>query len=303
MSAGDYPRDLIGYGALAPSPRWPQSARIAVQFVLHYQEGGEADILPGDAHAHGAPHEAVDAPLPAQARNLPLESLYEYGSRSGVWRVLRLAQEFGVPLTVFAVARALERHPALARELVGLGHEIACHGWRWIDYQNVPEEQERADLRRAIEVLTRVSGSRPLGWYSGRPSVNTRRLVVEEGGFLYDSDAYNDDLPYWVQSAGRRHLVVPYTLDANDCRFDAAPGFRQGEDFFLYARDSFDALYAEGATAPKMLSIGLHSRLIGRPGRSVALRRLFAHMRAHRDVWFCRRIDIARHWIEHHAPA
>ncbi len=303
MAAQDYPRDLIGYGAQPPDPRWPHGARIAVQFVLNYEEGGEASILHGDDHAESYLHEVVGAaPLP-HARNLQVESVYEYGSRAGVWRVLRLAQEFGIPLTIFAVAMALERHPALARELVGLGHEIASHGWRWIDYQNVPEAEERAHMRRAIEVLTRVTGTRPLGWYSGRLSPNTRRLVVEEGGFLYDADAYNDDLPYWVKQSGRNHLVVPYTLDVNDMKFGTAQGFNQGEDFFIYARDAFDALYAEGATAPKMMSIGLHTRLIGRPGRIIALRRLFEHMRARRDVWFCRRIDIARHWIEVHPPA
>ncbi|HEY6453876.1 MAG TPA: polysaccharide deacetylase family protein [Steroidobacteraceae bacterium] len=273
MASSENSRDLIGYGAQPPNPRWPKGARIAVQFVLNYEVDGEANGAGGDS-------------------NLPAQSVYEYGSRAGVWRVLRLAQEFGVPLTIFAVAMALEQHPGLARELVGLGHEIASHGWRWIDYQHVPEAQERAEMRRAIEVLTRVTGSRPLGWYSGRPSPNTRKLVVEEGGFLYDADACNDDLPYWVKQSGRDHLVVPYTLDIND----------QGEDFYDYARDAYEALYEEGAVAPKMMSIGLHARRIGQPGRSVALRRLFAHMRSHRDVWFCRRIDVARHWIEHHPP-
>ncbi len=302
MASSEYPRDLIGYGAQPPNPRWPQGARIAVQFVMNYEEGGEASILHGDAHAESYLHEVVGTPPLQGTRNLQIESVYEYGSRAGVWRVLRLAQEFQVPMTIFAVAMALERHPALARELIGLGHEIASHGWRWIDYQNVSEEQERADMLRAIEVLTRVTGSRPLGWYTGRLSPNTRRLVVEEGGFLYDADAYNDDLPYWVEESGRNHLVVPYTLDVNDMKFGTAQGFSQGEDFYIYARDAFDALYAEGASAPKMMSIGLHTRLIGRPGRIVALRRLLTHMRAHRDVWFCRRIDIARHWIENHPP-
>ncbi len=273
MASSENSRDLIGYGAHPPNPLWPKGARIAVQFVLNYEVGAEASTAQG-------------------ADNLPAQSAYEYGSRAGVWRVLRLAQEFGVPLTIFAVAMALEQHPALARELVGLGHEIASHGGRWLDSPQVPEEQERADIRRAIEVLTRVTGSRPLGWYSGRPSANTRKLIVEEGGFLYDADACSDDLPYWVKHSGRHHLVVPYTLDIND----------QGEAFYEYARDAYDALYEEGAAAPKMMSIGLHTRLIGQPGRSVALRRLFAHMRSHRDVWFCRRIDIARHWIEHHRP-
>ncbi len=296
----DYPRDLIGYGPHPPDPRWPDRARVAVQFVLNYEEGGEASVLHGDAHAECYLHEVVGTPPLPQARNLQVESVYEYGSRAGVWRILRLCREFDIPLTIFAVAMALERHPDLARELVAGGHEIASHGWRWIDYQNVPEAQERADMRRAIEVLTRLAGSRPLGWYTGRLSPNTRRLVVEEGGFLYDADAYNDDLPYWVTQDGRPHLVVPYTLDVNDMKFGTAQGFNQGQDFFCYARDAFDALYAEGSSQPKMMSIGLHTRLIGRPGRIMGLRRLFEHVRAHRDVWVCRRIDIARHWMTEH---
>ena len=291
-----YPRDLIGYGPVPPDPRWPGGARLAVQFVLNYEEGGEACILHGDAHAECYLHEVVGTPPLPGVRNLQIESVYEYGSRAGVWRILRLCREFDIPLTIFAVAMALERHPQLARELVAAGHEIASHGWRWIDYQNVPEDQERADMRRAIEVLARLTGERPLGWYTGRLSPNTRRLVVEEGGFAYDADAYNDDLPYWVTESGKPHLVVPYTLDVNDMKFGTAQGFNQGEDFYTYARDAFDALYAEGASQPRMMSIGLHNRLIGRPGRIMGLRRLLQHIRAHRDVWVCRRIDIARHW-------
>ena len=296
----DYPRDLIGYGPNPPDPRWPAGARVAVQFVLNYEEGGEASILHGDAHAECYLHEVVGTAPLSQVRNLQVESVYEYGSRAGVWRILRLCREFDIPLTIFAVAMALERHPQLAQELVAAGHEIASHGWRWIDYQFLPEEVERADMQRAIEVLTRLTGSRPLGWYTGRLSPNTRRLVVQEGGFLYDADAYNDDLPYWVTEGGKPHLVVPYTLDVNDMKFGTAQGFNQGDDFFIYARDAFDALYAEGATAPRMMSIGLHNRLIGRPGRIMGLRRLLQHIRAHRDVWVCRRVDIARHWITQH---
>jgi allantoinase len=295
-----YPRDLVGYGRDPPDPRWPGGARVAVQFVLNYEEGGEASILHGDSHAESYLHEVVGSAALANVRNLQIESVYEYGSRAGVWRVLRLAQEFGIPLTIFAVAMALERHPGLARELTGLGHEIASHGWRWIDYQNVPEEQERADLRHAVEVLTRLTGSRPLGWYTGRLSPNTRRLVVEEGGFLYDADAYNDDLPYWVTVSGKGHLVIPYTLDNNDMKFGGIQGFNTGEDFYTYLRDAFDVLYAEGATAPKMMSVGLHMRLAGRPGRAAGLARFLDHVLAHEGVWICRRVDIARHWMATH---
>jgi allantoinase len=298
--SSEYPRDLVGYGASPPNPHWPGAARVAVQFVLNYEEGGEASVLHGDAHAESYLHEVVGTAPLVGVRNLQVESVYEYGSRSGVWRVLRLCREFDVPLTIFAVAMALERHPEMARVLAEAGHEIASHGWRWIDYQSVPQAQERADMRRAIEVIERLTGARPVGWYTGRLSAQTRRLVVEEGGFLYDADAYNDDLPYWVLESGKPHLVVPYTLDVNDMKFATAQGFNQGEDFFRYARDAFDALYEEGRVAPKMMSIGLHGRLIGRPGRIMALRRLLQHIRSHPRVWVCRRVDIARHWMAHH---
>jgi allantoinase len=292
-----YPRDLIGYGAHPPNPRWPGNARIAVQLVMNYEEGAEASILHGDTHAECYLHEIVGTPPLPATRNLQTESVYEYGSRAGVWRLLRLFDELDVKVTVFAVAMALERNPAVAEALLAAGHEIASHGWRWIDYHNVPEEQERADMERAIESIRRVTGQRPLGWYTGRLSPNTRRLVVAEGGFLYDADAYNDDLPYWVQESGRAHLVVPYTLDVNDMKFGTPQGFNQGQDFFLYARDAFDALYAEGSSSPKMMSVGLHTRLIGRPGRIGGLRQFLQHVRAHADVWIPRRVDIARHWI------
>jgi allantoinase len=295
-----YPRDLLGYGANPPNPHWPGNARVAVQLVMNYEEGGEASILHDDSHAECYLHEVVGTPPLQGARNLQIESVYEYGSRAGVWRLLRLFDELDVKVTVFAVAMALERNPVVAEALVAAGHEIASHGWRWIDYHGVPEEQERADMVRAIESIRRMTGQRPLGWYTGRLSVNTRRLVVAEGGFLYDADAYNDDLPYWVLESGRPHLIVPYTLDVNDMKFATAQGFNQGQDFFLYARDAFDALYAEGVSAPKMMSVGLHTRLIGRPGRIGALRQFLQHVRAHADVWICRRVDIARHWIAHH---
>ena len=298
--SGDYPRDLIGYGANPPDPRWPNGARLAVQIVLNYEEGGEASILHGDTHAETYLQEVVGAPAIQGARNLQVESIYEYGSRAGFWRLMRLFREFEMPVTVFAVAMALERHPDACAAMLDAGHEIASHGWRWIDYQHMPAEEERAHIRRAVEVLTRLTGTPPQGWYTGRLSPNTRRLVAEHGGFLYDADAYNDDLPYWVTEAGRPHLVVPYTLDVNDMKFGTAQGFNQGDDFFTYARDDFDALYAEGG---KMMSVGLHCRLIGRPGRIQGLRRFLAHVRAHDGVWVCRRVDIARHWIAEHPSA
>ena len=295
-----YPRDLIGYGAHPPDPRWPGNARVAVQLVMNYEEGGEASILHGDAHAESYLHEVVGTPALAAARNLQVESVYEYGSRVGVWRLLRLFDDFKIKVTVFAVAMALERNPAVAAALVAAGHEVASHAWRWIDYHNVPQAEERAHMRRAIEIIQRLTGQRPLGWYTGRLSPNTRRLVVEEGGFLYDADAYNDDLPYWVLEFGRPHLVVPYTLDVNDMKFATPNGFIQADDFFIHARNAFDTLYTEGASKPTMMSVGLHTRLIGRPGRIVGLRRFLEHVCSHQDVWICRRIDIARHWIEHH---
>jgi putative urate catabolism protein len=229
---------------------------------------------------------------------MSMESIYEYGARVGVWRLLDLFRHNEIPLTLFAVAMAIERNPAVAEAAMKAGHEICSHGYRWIDYRTVPAEVEREHLAKAIQIQTRITGERPLGWYTGRTSVNTRRLVVEDGGFLYDADDYNDDLPYWVTVAGRPHLVVPYTLDANDMRFATPQGFNAGDQFFNYLRDSFDTLYAEGETTPRMMSIGLHCRLIGRPGRIKALERFMDHALSHQDVWFCRRIDIARHWRE-----
>jgi allantoinase len=294
-----YPRDLIGYGATPPDPKWPGGARLALQIVLNYEEGGERSILHGDAESEAFLQEVVGiAPLRG-VRNLQVESIYEYGSRVGFWRLLRLFADRAIPISVFAVAMALERHPVAAQAIVAAGHEVVSHGWRWIDYQFVDEAEERAHIRRAVESLTRTTGARPLGWYTGRLSPNTRRLVVEEGGFLYDADAYNDDLPYWEVVDGRPHLVIPYTLDNNDMKFGTAQGFSTGDEFFTYLRDAFDVLYAEGTMAPKMMSVGLHMRLVGRPGRFAALQRFLDHVQR-RDVWICRRIDIARHWIERH---
>lgn len=302
----DYPRDMVGYGAQPPYADWPGDARIALQFVLNYEEGGESNVLHGDAGSEQFLSEIIGAQC-YETRHMSMESVYEYGSRAGVWRLLREFESRGLPLTVFAVAMALQRHPELAREFVRLGHEIAAHGLRWIHYQNVDLDTERAHMREALEILTRLSGSAPLGWYTGRDSPNTRRLVVEHDDLIYDSDYYGDDLPFWtrVETSGgacESHLVVPYTLDVNDMRFATAQGFNSGEQFYQYLCDSFDVLYAEGEQAPKMMSVGLHCRLVGRPGRFRALQRFLDHVQDHDRVWICRRIDIARHWMDRHPP-
>jgi allantoinase len=316
-STSPYPRDLAGYGRSPPHPRWPQSARIAVQFVLNHEEGAENCVLHGDAASETFLSEIIGAQA-FSMRHLSMESLYEYGTRAGLWRVLRCFEHRRLPLTIFAVAMALQRLPEAAAAFRELGHEIACHGLRWISYQQVPLETERAHLEAAVQIMQEICGAPPLGWYTGRDSPNTRRLLIEHGGFIYDADSYADDLPYWVQvpvgsgETSRRvaHLVVPYALDTNDMRFATAQGFNSGTQFFDYLRDAFDTLYREGdprgLDAPKMLSIGLHSRLVGRPGRLAALERFLDHVQSHDAVWICRRIDIARHWMAHHpckAPA
>lgn len=295
-----YDRDLIGYGRRPPDAKWPGGARLALQIVMNYEEGGERSVLHGDSESEAFLQEVVGAEPIRGMRNLQVESIYEYGSRVGIWRLLRLFAERGIRISVFAVGMALGRHPEAAAAIVEAGHEVVSHGWRWIDYQFVSEEVEREHIRRAVDSLARATGSRPLGWYTGRLSPNTRRLVVEEGGFLYDADAYNDDLPYWVEVSGKPHLVIPYTLDNNDMKFGTPPGFGTGDDFFAYLRDAFDVLYAEGADTPRMMSVGLHMRLAGRPGRLAALGRFLDHVQRHDRVWICRRIDIARHWIQHH---
>ncbi len=300
MSA--YPRDLVGYGARPPHPRWPGDARIAVQFVINYEEGGERSILHGDAESEAFLSEMVGAQPVAHARNMAMESLYEYGSRAGFWRLHRLFTEFELPVTVFGVAMAMERNPAAVDAMLAAGWEIASHGLRWIDYQHVPAEIERAHIAAAIAIQTRLTGTRPLGWYQGRTSPNTARLVAEEGGFIYDADSYADDLPYYDRTHGRAQLIVPYTLDTNDMRFAALQGFNSGTQFFDYLRDAFDTLYEEGETAPKMLSIGLHCRLVGRPARMAALRRFLAHIRTHDHVWVATRLAIARHWLATRPP-
>jgi allantoinase len=299
-----YPRDLVGYGRRPPHAQWPGGARVAVQFVLNYEEGGESSVLHGDPASEQFLSEMF-SPAAYPARHLSMESIYEYGSRAGVWRLLREFERRQLPLTVFGVSMALERNPEATAAFKELGHEIACHGWRWIHYQGMDEATEREHLRRGMEIIERLTGERPLGWYTGRDSPNTRRLVADHGGFAYDSDHYGDDLPFWLQvrkSDGTLapHLVVPYTMDTNDMRFASAQGFATGEDFFQYLRDAFDVLHAEGDEAPKMLSIGMHCRLLGRPGRMRALQRFLDHVQAHDRVWVCRRIDIARHWRATH---
>lgn len=295
-----YPRDLIGYGATPPHAAWPGGARIAVQFVLNYEEGAERSILHGDAVSEYFLSEMVGAQPIEGMRHMSMESLYEYGSRAGFWRIRRLFDDLGLPLTVFGVAQAMERHPEAVEAMMQSGWEIASHGYRWIDYQHFTPEQELEHIHKSIEIQARLTGQRPLGWYQGRTSPNTARLIAQEGGFVYDADSYADDLPYYDAQHGRPQLVVPYTLEANDMRFTAAQGFNTGEHFFTYLRDAFDALYAEGETAPKMMSIGLHCRVVGRPGRILGLKRFLEHVMAHDRVWVARRIDIARHWIETH---
>lgn len=307
-----YPRDLIGYGRTPPHPRWPGGARIALQFVLNYEEGAENSVLHGDAGSETFLSELIGAPA-FPARHLSMESVYEYGARAGLWRLLRMFEQRALPLTVFGVAMALRRHPDAVAAFQALGHEIACHGLRWISYQNVDEATERAHLREAVAVLRELTGSAPLGWYTGRDSPNTRRLLVEHGGFRYDADCYADDLPFWqavrhTDAAGRAavapQLIVPYALDTNDMRFAAAQGFNSGTQFFDYLKDAFDVLYAEGDPAglnqPKMLSVGLHCRLAGRPARAAALARFLDYVQGHADVWVARRIDIAEHWHAEH---
>ncbi len=300
--ATPYPRDMVGYGREPIDPQWPGGARVALSFVLNYEEGGENTVLHGDSHSEAFLSEIIGAVPLAGQRNLNMESIYEYGSRAGFWRIWREFTGRQLPVTVYAVGMAMERNPEVGPAMIEAGWEVASHGYRWIDYADVDEETERQHLHLAIQAIETTTGRGPVGWYTGRNSENTRRLVVEHGGFLYDSDSYADDLPYWTSEYGRPHLIIPYTLDANDMRFATAQGFNAAEQFFGYLRDSFDVLYAEGADQPKMMSIGLHCRLVGRPGRLAGLRRFLDHVQAHPDVWICRREDIARHWHALHNP-
>ena len=300
----NYPRDMIGYGRNTPDPKWPGGANVAVQFVINYEEGGENNILHGDAGSEAFLSEIVGAVSWPGQRHMNMESIYEYGSRAGFWRLWRMFTSRQMPVTVYGVATALERNPEAVAGMKEADWEIASHGLKWIEYRDFSREEEAEHMREAIRIHTAVTGERPLGWYTGRSSVNTIDLSIEEGGFLYTSDAYADDLPYWVEGPGGPHLIIPYTLDANDMRFATPQGFNSGDQFLAYLKDSFDVLYAEGAAgAPKMMSVGLHCRLVGRPGRAAALARFLDYVASHEKVWVPRRIDIARHWHEHHKPA
>ena len=298
-----YPRNMRGYGRTPPDPEWPGGARLALQLVVNYEEGGESCVLHGDEASEAFLSEIVGARPLTGVRHMNMESIYEYGSRAGFWRLWRMFTRRAMPVTVYGVAMALERNPEAVAAMLEADWEIASHGLRWIDYQFVPLDVERAHFEQAMEIHTRVTGTRPLGWYTGRTSPNTRDLVKADGGFLYDSDSYADDLPYWEEGPHGAHLVIPYTLDANDMRFATAQGFNAGDQFFAYLRDSFDTLYREGAESPRMMSVGLHCRLAGRPGRAAALDRFLDHVAGHDGVWVTRRIDIARHWHAHHRPA
>lgn len=301
----DYPRDMIGYANKPPRVNWPGQARLALQFVLNYEEGGESNVLHGDAGSEQFLSEIIGA-ASYPDRHMSMESIYEYGSRAGVWRILNEFESRGLPLTIFAVAMALQRHPDLAKHFVDQGHEIACHGLRWIHYQDMDVDSERSHMAEACAIIQQFAGDKPMGWYTGRDSPNTRRLAVENENILYDSDYYGDDLPLWCevttdQGERKSQLVIPYALDTNDMRFATAQGFNSGEQFYQYLCDSFDVLYAEGAHHPKMMSVGLHCRLAGRPGRFRALQRFLDYVESHPAVWVCRRMDIAQHWIEHHS--
>jgi putative urate catabolism protein len=296
----EYPRDLVGYGRNPPHPRWPGRARIALQFVVNYEEGGECSILHGDTGSEAFLSDVLGTQSLHGQRHMNVESMYEYGSRAGFWRLWRMFTARELPVTVFGVATALARNPDAVAAMGEAGWEIASHGLKWIDYRDVPEAEERDHLKEAIRIHTETAGERPLGWYTGRSSANTFKLLLDEGGFLYSSDTYSDDLPYWLNGPKGPHLLIPYTLDANDMRFVNAQGFGNGEDFFTYLRDAFDVLYAEGDSLPKMMSVGLHCRLVGRPGRAAALVRFFDHVARHDRVWIASRLDIARHWHREH---
>lgn len=295
-----YPRDMVGYGQKLPKVKWPNNAKLALQIVLNYEEGSENCVLHGDKTSEVFLSEIIGA-QPVKGRHINMESLYEYGSRRGFWRIHELFQEKKIPITIFGVGMALEKNLEVCRAIKQSGYEVASHGWRWIDYQKVPRSTEKKHMQLAIKSIEKIFGERPLGWYTGRCSPNTRDLVMEEGGFLYDSDSYSDDLPYWEVRGKKRQLIIPYTLDNNDMRFATNQGFNTGEQFYTYLKDSFDALYNEGNTNPKMMSVGLHCRLVGRPGRIQSLKKFLDYVLKHEDVWICKRIDIAKHWIKNHS--
>ncbi|CDZ30802.1 allantoinase PuuE [Neorhizobium galegae] len=305
MQAKDYPRELVGYGRSTPDPKWPGGAHVAVQFVINYEEGGESSIMDGDPASENLLSEIVGAaPWPGQ-RNLNMESIYEYGSRAGFWRLFRMFTDLKVQTTVYGVTLAMARNPEAVAAMKEAGWEIASHGYRWLEYKDFPEAKEREHILEAVCLHTELVGERPYGMYQGKPSDNTLKLVMEEGGFLYSSDSYADDLPYWVKGlGGKPFLIIPYTLETNDMRFATPQGFNAGDQFFTYLKDAFDVLYQEGKEgAPKMMSVGLHCRLVGRPGRAAALKRFIEYVLSHDKVWIPQRIEIARHWHEHHKPA
>ena len=293
-------RDMIGYGSGGVKVVWPNNARIAVQIVLNYEEGAESCVLNGDKNSEIFLSEIIGA-KPVKGRHMSMESLYEYGSRAGFWRLHKLYQEKKIPITIFGVGMALEKNPEICKAIKDAGYEVASHGWRWIDYQNIKKSEEKKHMQLAIQAHKKIFGERPNGWYMGRCSPNTRDLVIEDGGFLYDSDSYSDDLPYWETRGKKKQLIIPYTLDNNDMRFATNQGFNTGDHFFTYLKDSFDALYEEGKTSPKMMSIGLHCRIIGKPGRIQSLKRFLDYVLKHEDVWLCKRIDIAKHWIKNYS--
>ena len=304
MSEPFYPRDLRGYGRNPPDPRWPGNARVAVQFVVNFEEGGENNILHGDRASEAFLSDVLGAqPWPGQ-RHANIESMFEYGSRAGFWRLWRMFTERNLPATVFGVAKALKRNPDVVAAMKEAGWEIASHGYRWLEYKDFSEDLERKHILEAVRLHTEITGERPLGMYQGKPSDNTLRLIMEEGGFLYSSDSYADDLPYWVDGLnGKPFLIIPYTLETNDMRFATPQGFNSGDQFFTYLKDAFDTLYEEGKQgSPKMMSVGLHCRLVGRPGRAAALRRFMEYVLKHDKVWIPRRIEIANHWYQHHLP-
>ena len=294
-----YSRNMVGYGSKGPKVEWPNNARIALQIVLNYEEGAENCIINGDKHSEVFLSEIIGA-QPVKGRHINMESLYEYGSRSGFWRLHKLFQEKKIPITIFGVGMALEKNPEICKAIKDANYEVASHGWRWIDYQSVKKSEEKKHMKLVIKKIKEIFGERPLGWYTGRCSPNTRDLVFEEGGFLYDSDSYSDDLPYWEIRKKKKQLIIPYTLDNNDMRFVSNQGFNTGDHFFTYLKDSFDTLYEEGKTNPKMMSVGLHCRLVGRPGRIQSLKKFLEYVLSHEDVWICKRIDIAKHWIKNY---
>ena len=293
-------RNLIGYGSNLPKVEWPNKARIAVQIVLNYEEGAENCVLNGDKNSEVFLSEIIGA-QPIKGRHMNMESLYEYGSRVGFWRLHNLFQEKKIPITIFGVGMALEKNPEICKAIIEADYEVASHGWRWIDYQNIKKSEEKKHMQLAIKAHTKIFGKRPDGWYAGRCSPNTRDLVMEDGGFLYDSDSYSDDLPFWESRNKKKQLIIPYTLDNNDMRFATNQGFNTGDHFYSYLKDSFDALYEEGRTNPKMMSVGLHCRIIGKPGRIQSLKKFLDYILKHEDIWICKRVDIAKHWIKNYS--